>query len=78
MNATSKQEGEIFIGFNTSHADFHLTKSGNLEEAAAHLFDMLHLADKQNPLAIAVAPIPNIGVGEAINERLECAAAPRN
>ena len=78
MNATSKQEGEIFIGFNTPHADFHLTRTGNLEEAAAHLFDMLHLADKQNPLAIAVAPIPNIGVGEAINERLERAAAPRN
>ena len=78
MNATRKQEGEIFIGFNTPHADFHLTKTGNLEEAAAHLFDMLHLADKQNPLAIAVAPIPNIGVGEAINERLERAAAPRN
>ena len=78
MNATGKQEGEIFIGFNSTNADFHLTKSGNLEEAAAHLFDMLHLADKQNPLAIAVAPIPNIGVGEAINERLERAAAPRN
>ncbi|MEK9532620.1 MAG: L-threonylcarbamoyladenylate synthase [Alphaproteobacteria bacterium] len=78
MNANRKQEGEIFIGFNTPHADFHLTKTGNLEEAAAHLFDMLHLADKQNPLAIAVAPIPNIGVGEAINERLERAAAPRN
>ena len=78
MNATSKQEGEIFIGFNTPHADFHLTRTGNLEEAAAHLFDMLHLADKQKPLAIAVAPIPNIGVGEAINERLERAAAPRN
>ena len=78
MNATRKQKGEIFIGFNTPHADFHLTKTGNLEEAAAHLFDMLHLADKQNPLAIAVAPIPNIGIGEAINERLERAAAPRN
>ena len=78
MNATSKQEGEIFIGFNTPHADFHLTKTGNLEEAAAHLFDMLHLADKQNPLAIAVAPIPDIGIGEANNERLERAAAPRN
>ena len=78
INATSKQEGEIFIGFDTPHADFHLTRTGNLEEAAAHLFDMLHLADKQNPLAIAVAPIPNIGVGEAINERLERAASPRN
>ena len=78
MNATSKQKGEIFIGFNTPHADFHLTRTGNLEEAAAHLFDMLHLADKQNPLAIAVAPIPYIGVGEAINERLERAAAPKN
>jgi L-threonylcarbamoyladenylate synthase len=78
MNATRKQEGEIFIGFNTPHADFNLTKTGSLEEAAAHLFDMLHLADKQNPLAIAVAPIPKIGVGEAINERLERAAAPKN
>ena len=76
MNATSKRQGEIFIGFNTPHADFHLTRTGNLEEAAAHLFDMLHLADKQNPLAIAVAPIPNLGVGEAINERLKRAAAP--
>ncbi len=78
MNASRKQDGEIFIGFNTPYADFHLTKTGNLEEAAAHLFDVLHLADKQNPLAIAVAPIPNIGVGEAINERLKRAAAPRN
>ncbi len=77
-DATSKKDGEIFIGFNTTNADYHLTKTGNLEEAAANLFDMLHSADKQNPSCIAVASIPKNGVGEAINERLERAAAPRN
>ena len=60
------------------NADLHLTESGDLIEAAAKLFDMLHVADKLNPISIAVAPIPNIGIGEAINERLARAAAPRN
>ena len=78
INATNKKKGEIFIGFNTPNADLHLTKSGDLIEAAAKLFDVLHVADKMNPISIAVAPIPNIGIGEAINERLARAAAPRN
>ena len=77
INATEKKNGEILIGFNTPNADFHLTKTGNLEEAAANLFDMLHLADEQNPLCIAVSPVPKTGIGEAINERLKRAAAPR-
>ena len=78
INATNKKKGEIFIGFNTPNADLHLTESGDLIEAAAKLFDMLHVADRLNPVSIAVAPIPNIGIGEAINERLARAAAPRN
>ena len=78
LNATHKQQGEIFIGFNSLNADFNLTETGDLQESATNLFDMLHLADKQNPIRIAVAPIPNKGVGEAINERLARAAAPRN
>ena len=78
INATNKKKGEIFIGFNTPNADLHLTKSGDLIEAAAKLFDVLHAADKLNPISIAIAPIPNVGIGEAINERLARAAAPRN
>ena len=78
LNATQKQQGEIFIGFNSLNADFNLTETGDLIEAAANLFDMLHLADRQNPTRIAVAPIPNKGIGQAINERLARAAAPRN
>ncbi len=78
INATNKKKGEIFIGFNTPNADLHLTETGDLIEAAAKLFDLLHVADKMNPISIAVAPIPNIGIGEAINERLARAAAPRN
>ena len=78
LNATKKRQGEIFIGFNSSNADFNLTETGDLAEAAANLFDMLHMADKQNPISIAIASIPNIGIGEAINERLARAAAPRN
>ena len=78
INATNKKQGEIFVGFNTPNADLHLTETGDLIEAAAKLFDLLHVADKMNPISIAVAPIPNIGIGEAINERLARAAAPRN
>ncbi len=78
LNAIKKRQGEIFLGFNSSNADFNLTETGDLVEAAANLFDMLHMADKQNPVSIAIASIPNIGIGEAINERLARAAAPRN
>ncbi len=78
LNANQKQPGEIFIGFDSPTADFNLTSKGDLLEAAANLFDMLHLADKQKPVRIAIAPIPNNGIGEAINERLARAAAPRN
>ena len=78
LNATQKRQGEVFIGFNSPNADFNLTETGDLLESAANLFDMLHMADKQNPVRIAVAPIPNDGIGEAINERLARAAAPRD
>jgi len=54
-----------------------LSPSGDLHEAAANLFAFLHLLDRQNFSCIAVAPIPKRGLGEAINDRLQRAAAPR-
>jgi L-threonylcarbamoyladenylate synthase len=55
----------------------NLSPSGDLKEAAANLFAMLHALDATGAAAIAVAPIPNEGLGAAINDRLNRAAAPR-
>ncbi len=74
MNAESPDEDEIFLGFGTRTAKgamhCNLSVSGNLVEAAANLFDMLHRADRAASARIAVAPIPQLGLGEAINDRL--------
>ena len=43
---------------------------GDVNEAAAILFDMLHALDQSGATGIAVAPIPDIGLGRAINDRL--------
>jgi len=53
---------------------FNLSPSGDLVEAAANLFTLLRAADRMCPAAIAVAPIPTQGLGEAINDRLRRAA----
>jgi L-threonylcarbamoyladenylate synthase len=53
-----------------------LSPHGDLREAAANLFAMLRALDK-NAGAIAVSPIPQTGLGEAINDRLSRAAAPK-
>ncbi|MEN3791699.1 L-threonylcarbamoyladenylate synthase [Fulvimarina sp. MAC3] len=55
----------------------NLSVSANLEEAAANLFGVLARLDRPDVPAIAVAPIPREGIGEAINDRLARAAAPR-
>jgi L-threonylcarbamoyladenylate synthase len=55
----------------------NLSPRRDLAEAAANLFIFLRALDAQNPAAIAVAPIPEEGLGEAINDRLRRAAAPR-
>ena len=49
----------------------------SLDEAAARLFAFLRELDAREPACIAVAPIPHVGLGEAINDRLRRAAAPR-
>ena len=55
----------------------NLSPTGDLEEAAAHLFAALHDLDRPGLSAIAVMPIPDRGLGQAINDRLRRAAAPR-
>ncbi len=55
----------------------NLSVAGDLKEAAANLFAMLHLLDASGASSIAVMPVPDTGIGEAINDRLRRAAAPR-
>jgi L-threonylcarbamoyladenylate synthase len=65
------------IGFGAVEGDATLSETGDLIEAAARLFDALHLADASDQPRIAVAPIPHHGLGLAINDRLRRAASPR-
>lgn len=69
----------VFIGFGAGAADLNLSPRGDLVEAAANLFHLLREADvlAQNGQSIAIAPIPERGLGLAINDRLRRAAAPR-
>jgi L-threonylcarbamoyladenylate synthase len=65
------------VGFGSVAGDDNLSASGDVEEAAARLFDALHRADAAPRARIAVAPIPAEGIGLAVNDRLRRAAAPR-
>lgn len=77
LNASTWLDGEARLGFGVYEAPLNLSRRGDVVEAAANLFSMLHQLDAQKPSVIAVAPIPNSGLGEAINDRLIRAAAPR-
>jgi L-threonylcarbamoyladenylate synthase len=77
LNAEAPRNGEAYLGFGGSGGKYNLSPSGDLVEAAANLFRMLHELDEQGAHVIAVAPIPATGLGEAINDRLIRAAAPR-
>jgi len=77
LDALSADEDEYLIGFGEVEGDSNLSASGNLAEAAAQLFDLLHKADASAKPRIAVAPIPKHGLGMALNDRLRKAAAPR-
>jgi L-threonylcarbamoyladenylate synthase len=76
LNAARAGANEKLLGFGPGAADMNLSPSGDLNEAAANLFAMLRALDARAQ-AIAVAPIPETGLGEAINDRLRRAAAPR-
>jgi L-threonylcarbamoyladenylate synthase len=78
LNAAAPEWKEVYLSFGVyDFGPWSLSKSGNLQEAAANLFKMLHAIDDSSPEAIAVAPVPTTGLGEAINDRLTRAAAPR-
>ena len=81
LNAPEPDEGELFLGFGGMPANargLDLSASGDLREAAAALFGHLHeldaLAEDLGAPAVAVAPIPDTGLGRAINDRLARAA----
>jgi len=75
LNAAEAEPDEFLIGFGTVTGDVSLSLSGSLVDAAARLFDLLHQADASDKSRIAVAPIPDDGLGGAINDRLRRAAA---
>jgi len=75
LNVTTAEPDEFLIGFGPVSGDANLSTSGDLVAAAARLFDLLHQADASPKLQIAVAPVPNGGLGAAINDRLRRAAA---
>lgn len=77
LNATGPLPGEVLLGFGPVVATLNLSLSGDLTEAAAHLFGHLHQLDALGATRIAVSPIPDHGLGRAINDRLRRAAAPR-
>ena len=76
LNARVARQGEVHLGFGGIGGDLNLSPQGDLAQAAANLFGHLHRLDATGR-PIAVAPIPDDGLGRAINDRLRRAAAPR-
>ena len=82
LNAAAAEPGEAFLAFGPNPprsvlASLNLSPVGDLVEAAANLFAYLHRLDASQAHTIAVMPIPDDGIGAAINDRLRRAAAPR-
>jgi L-threonylcarbamoyladenylate synthase len=84
LDALSVKPAEALLAFGTKRAagtplaTENLSPSGDLREAAANLFAMLDRLDRAGAPVIAVEPVPRTGLGEAINDRLARAAAPRD
>lgn len=81
LDAAAPRAGEAYLAFGpapTHDGPFlNLSPTGDLREAARNLFSFIARLDASGAQAIAVAPIPHEGLGEAINDRLQRAAAPR-
>jgi L-threonylcarbamoyladenylate synthase len=82
LNAREVRPGEALLAFGTdapatSGPAINLSPSGDLMEAAANLFAALRYLDGTGAEAIAVMSVPDVGLGEAINDRLRRAAAPK-
>ena len=83
LATAAPRAGEAFLAFGALPDDpgenwQNLSAAGDLHEAAHNLFSMLHALDATGARTIAVAPVPETGLGEAINDRLRRAAAPRD
>ncbi|WP_274425461.1 L-threonylcarbamoyladenylate synthase [Chelativorans sp. YIM 93263] len=86
LGAEDVRSGEALLAFGPDRAQGanlavevrNLSPSGDLREAATNLFAHLTELDRTNPPVIAVEPVPREGLGEAINDRLARAAAPRD
>ena len=77
LNSKVFKKNEVSLGFGEILCDLNLSRKANLTEAAANLFDYLHKLDEMGAEKIAVSPIPEEGLGIAINDRLRRAAAPK-
>lgn len=83
LNVTMAQPDEAYLTFGDEQAALggatrlNLSESGDLVEAAANLFSMMRMLDQPRFTGLAVMPIPEKGLGAAINDRLNRAAAPR-
>ena len=79
LNASQPEGEEAFLGFGETCPEgaLNLSPAGDLREAAANLYTYLRRIDSRGVRSIAVAPVPNNGLGEAINDRLARASAPR-
>jgi len=80
LDADGQDDGDALLGFgpDAPATATNLSPTGNTVEAAANLYRMLRALDASGAKTIAVMPIPDDGLGEAINDRLRRAAAPRN
>ncbi len=78
LEAELASADEFLIGFGAVRGQLTLSAAGDLGEAAARLYRSLHEADASPLPRIAIAPVPEGGIGTAINDRLRRAAAPAN
>jgi L-threonylcarbamoyladenylate synthase len=83
LDAREARPGEVLLALGPGAAPegfrevLWLSRSGDLTEAAANLFSSLRALDRPDVTGIAVMPVPELGLGVAINDRLRRAAAPR-
>ncbi|WP_136441808.1 L-threonylcarbamoyladenylate synthase [Pacificoceanicola onchidii] len=77
LNAADWLPGEARLGFGDVDCDLNLSPDETLRDAAANLFEYLHRLDATGAQTIAISPIPHVGLGIAINDRLSRAAAER-
>ncbi|TYC89985.1 L-threonylcarbamoyladenylate synthase [Novosphingobium sp. BW1] len=75
LDVDAAEADEFHIGFGRVAGDASLSPTGDLNEAASRLYALLHQGAADSRLRIAVAPVPEIGIGAAINDRLRRAAA---